>query len=217
MTRAAKHKQTNRKMEHRKQIETAERRYIHDSEVRAVGDSGRTIRGYAARFGSVYDMGWYTEELHRDALRNTDMSDVRGLFNHDNNIVLGRTKAGTVRVGVDQVGIWYEIDLPNTTAANDLIENIRVGNIDQSSWGFMLRHTKDSRGDMWEMRNGKEHRTLKDVSMLFDVSPVTFPANPDTTVAMRSRDDFATAPPDELSNLHASRAAHCRALLALHQ
>ena len=217
MTRAAKRKQMNRKMEHRKQIETTERRYIHDSEVRAVGDSGRTIRGYAARFGSVYDMGWYTEELHRDALKNADMSDVRGLFNHDSNLILGRTKAGTVRVGVDSIGIWYEIDLPGTTAGNDILENIRVGNIDQSSWGFMLRRTKDSNGDQWERRNGRDHRILMDVETLFDVSPVTFPANPDTTVAKRSRDYFATEQPDELSYLLASRAAHCRALLALHQ
>lgn len=180
-------------MEHRKQVETAERRYIHDSEVRAVGDSGRTIRGYAARFGSVYDMGWYTEELHRDALKNADMSDVRGLFNHDSNLILGRTKAGTVRVGVDSIGIWYEIDLPGTTAGNDVLENIRVGNVDQSSWGFMLRRTKDSNGDQWERRNGRDHRILMDVETLFDVSPVTFPANPDTSVAKRSLDAIREA------------------------
>lgn len=191
---------------HQKQaLSGIERRYLPGSEVRAVGDSGRTIRGYAATFGTVYDMGWFTEELSREALLSANMSDVRALFNHDNNLVLGRSKAGTVRVGVDQIGLWYEVDMPDTTTANDLMANIRIGNIDQSSWGFMLRVGPNGNGDRWERRNGKDHRTLVDVAEVFDVSPVTFPANPDTTVAKRSFELIQPTEPDKEVNLGAAR------------
>jgi HK97 family phage prohead protease len=177
-------------MEHRKQENNSiERRFLSGSEVRMVGENSRTIRGYAATFGKSYNMGWFDEELSADALRNADMTDVRALDNHMPDRILGRSKAGTVRVGVDQIGIWYEADLPNTSVGNDMLENIRVGNVDQSSWGFRLRNTKETRGDKWELRNGRDYRILTDVEVVFDVSPVTFPANPDTSVAKRSLEE----------------------------
>ena len=112
------------------------------------------------------------------------MSDVRVLFNHDPNQILGRTKSGTARVGVDEKGLWYEVELPKS--ADSLREAVERGDIDQSSWGFFLK--KDS----WEKREGtdKQHRVLLDVEMVFDASPVTFPANPDTTVAKRSLEAY---------------------------
>ncbi len=172
-------------MENRKQAtnEIERRAYSNGVEVRAT-EKGATLRGYAARFGSVYDMGWFTEEVGRDAFKNADMSDVRVLFNHDPNQILGRTKSGTARVGVDEKGLWYEVELPKS--ADSLREAVERGDIDQSSWGFFLK--KDS----WEKREGtdKQHRVLLDVEMVFDASPVTFPANPDTTVAKRSLEAY---------------------------
>ena len=176
--------------EQRKITPEVERRYAADGmEIRQTDGGKATLRGYAARFGSVYSMGWYTEEVHRDAFRNADMSDVRILFNHDPNQILGRTKAGTARVGVDSEGLWYEVDLPES--ATGIRESVARGDIDQSSWGFMLRVSKESSGDKWERRDGKDHRTLTDVSTVFDASPVTFPANPDTSVAKRSFDAYS--------------------------
>jgi len=172
-------------MENRKQAtnEIERRAYANGVEVRAT-EKGATLRGYAARFGSVYDMGWFTEEVGRDAFKNADMSDVRILFNHDPNQILGRTKSGTARVGVDEKGLWYEVELPKS--ADSLREAVERGDIDQSSWGFFLK--KDS----WEKREGtdKQHRVLLDVEIVFDASPVTFPANPDTTVAKRSLEAY---------------------------
>lgn len=173
-------------MEHRKQAtnEIERRAYANGVEIRAT-EKGATLRGYAARFGSVYDMGWFTEEVGRNAFKNADMSDVRVLFNHDPNQILGRTKSGTAKVGVDKEGLWYEVELPKS--ADAIREAIERGDIDQSSWGFFLK--KDS----WTKREGgeKQHRILEEVEIVYDASPVTFPANPDTTVAKRSFDAFA--------------------------
>lgn len=178
-------------MEHRKQADQPqiERRYIvTDAEFRASDETGGTLRGYALRFGSVYDMGWFTEEVDRRALDGADMADVRVLLNHDPNQILGRTSAGTAKVGVDDVGMWYEVQLPASPNGENARVAIQRGDISQSSWGFMLRATKDGNGDRWEKRNGKEHRILTDVKAVYDTSPVTFPANPDTSVAKRSFD-----------------------------
>lgn len=188
-------------MENRKQAtnEIERRAFTSDFVVRNLTSKDGekyAIRGYAARFGSVYDMGWFTEEVGRDAFKNADMSDVRILFNHDPNQILGRTKNGTARVGVDNEGLWYEVDLP--ASAENVREAVERGDIDQSSWGFYLK--KDS----WTKRDGsdKQHRVLEQVEVVFDASPVTFPANPDTTVAKRSLEAYQkkSVPPETKDN-----------------
>lgn len=186
-------------MEHRKQppppneVDTGvERRFAQAGlEIRnAEGSQTATLRGYALRFGSTYDMGWFTEEVAPSALQNANLSDVRVLLNHDPNNILGRTSANTARVGVDNVGMWYEVDLPESPNGQNARVAVQRGDITQSSWGFTLRRDDTGRrtGDKWEMRNGKEHRILTDVDVVFDASPVVYPANPDTTIAKRSRD-----------------------------
>ena len=185
-------------MEHRKhrqqpETDTAiERRFAFSGlELRKAEDGGvSTLRGYALRFNSIYDMGWFTEEVSPSALQNANMEDVRVLLNHDPNNILGRTSANTARVGTDNVGLWYEVDLPDSPNGHNARVAIERGDITQSSWGFSLRKDSTGRrtGDKWEMRDGKEHRILTDVDIVFDASPVTFPANPDTSVAKRSRD-----------------------------
>lgn len=170
------------------------------------------LRGYALLYNSVYDMGWFTEEVERGALDKADMSDVRILFNHDQNQILGRTKSGTATVGLDERGMWYEVDLPDTEIGRHVLSAIERGDVDQSSWGFMLRYDDSTNGDRWEKRNGKEHRVLTDVKMVFDASPVTFPANPETSVAKRSFEMFKT--PEEGEKIKQARSAEIAALQA---
>jgi len=170
-----------------------------DFEVRQEGEQTR-FRGYALRFGVVYDMGWFTEEVHRNALDNADLADVRILFNHDPNWILARTTAQTASVGIDEFGMWYEFTPPQSPSGQNATVAIVRKDVTQSSWGFRLRQDATGRrtGDRWEMRNGKEHRILTDVSEVLDASPVTFPANPDTSIAKRSRDAaLDVAPPDQ--------------------
>lgn len=164
-----------------------ERRAIGELvEVRAMPDGKKKVKGYALTWNQRYSMGWFTEEIDRTALNGADLSDVRALLNHDPNIVLGRTTAGTLRLFEDETGLGYEIELPDTQAARDLAVSIERGDISQSSWGFMLRVDDDGNGDEWRREDGRDHRVIKRVSRVFDVSPVTFPANPETTVAKRS-------------------------------
>ena len=205
-------------MEHRKQAnnEPERRATVAGLEIRA-NDAGKfALRGYAARFNSVYNMGWFTEEVHRDAFKNADMSDVRILLNHDSNQILGRTAAGTARVGIDKEGLWYEVDLPNSPNGDNVRVAVERGDISQSSWGFTLRISDSGNGDKWEKRDGKEHRILTDIDTVFDASPVTFPANPDTTVAQRSFEQVEQIK-NETNTTQQARTAQIAAILALQQ
>lgn len=160
-------------------------------EVRSNDDNDMFIEGYALKFDTWSEnLGGFKETISKQALENTDLSDVRCLVDHLPSQIIGRTTAGTLDLTVDDVGLKYRCKLPNTTFARDLYENMRVGNINQCSFGFML----DSDGD--EMRfDEKENiykRTLKAIRELTDVSVVTYPAYKDTDVkpALRSIENF---------------------------
>lgn len=162
-------------------------------EMRADDEGKKTLRGYALKFGQRYDMGWFEEEIAKGALKDTDMTDVRALFNHNPSFVLGRTTAGTLRMKLDDIGLVYEVDMPDTQAARDLMVSIERGDINQSSWAFELDYN-DEESEMWQRGAGdsKTTRTIKKVKRMYDVSPVTYPANPDTTAAARSFDEKIT-------------------------
>lgn len=162
-------------------------------EMRADEEGKKTIRGYALKFGQRYDMGWFEEEIAKGALKDADMTDVRALFNHNPSFVLGRTTSGTLRMKTDDIGLVYEVDMPDTQAARDLMVSIERGDINQSSWAFELDYT-DEESESWQRGagNSKTTRTIKKVKRMYDVSPVTYPANPDTTAAARSFDEKVT-------------------------
>lgn len=156
------------------------------AEIRADKESGK-ITGYAAVFNSLSgDLGGFREQIKPGAFANTLNADVRALWNHDANIVLGRTTAGTLTLREDNHGLAIEIDPPDTQQARDLMVSITRGDISQMSFGF---YTK---GDEWEKRDGENIRTLTEVE-LFDVSPVTYPAYTDTSVGLRSLDNYNEA------------------------
>jgi HK97 family phage prohead protease len=158
-------------------------------EIRKRENGGATIRGLAAVVDSLSDnLGGFREQLSADVFANTDMADVRGLFNHDSNYVLGRTTSKTVRLKTTKRGLEYEIDLPDTQTIRDLVlAPIERGDVNQSSFGFIVGPGNDS----WsEDEEGRLIRTIHRINELFDVSPVTFPAYRDTSVGARSRDAF---------------------------
>lgn len=158
-------------------------------EIRERDDGGAIIRGMAAVYDKLSEnLGGFREVIAPGAFEDTDVSDVRGLFNHDSNFVLGRTKSETLRLTRTREGLEYEIDVPNTQTVRDLVlEPIKRGDVDQSSFGFIIGRGNDT----WdENEDGVLIRTIHRIRELFDVSPVTFPAYPDTSVGARSRDAF---------------------------
>ena len=162
-----------------------ERRAFNVADLRVAGGGGKsTIVGHAAVFNRQSVPLWdFVEQIEPGAFRDTlSTSDVRALFNHDANHVLGRSTAGTLRMREDSVGLAVEIDLPDTTMARDLSTSIARGDINQMSFGFMVADN----GDRWEDRDGTLLRTITKVDPLIDVSPVTYPAYPSTDAAMRS-------------------------------
>ena len=136
-------------------------------------------------FGVGNDWVEYVDKAAFDDVLKTD-PDVRCVFNHDQNIVLGRTKSGTLKLEADETGLRYEVDLPDSGIAREMVlEPIKRGDIDQSSFAFTV--AKES----WEKNeDGPDVRTFLKVGELFDVSPVTYPAFPDASVALKSRERY---------------------------
>ncbi len=154
-------------------------------EIREREEGGAVIRGVAA----VYDkrsenLGGFREIIEPGAFKDADMTDVRGLFNHDANFILGRTISETLRLKETKSGLEYEIDTPDNPTIRDLVvDPIRRGDVSQSSFGFIVGPGNDS----WdEDDEGVVVRTIHAFREIFDVSPVVFPAYPDTSVGARS-------------------------------
>ena len=146
-------------------------------------DAGQPqIQGYAAVFNSMsQDLGGFREVIAPGAFA-ADLAnnpDVRALFNHDESLILGRTKSGTLQLSEDETGLFWVCTLPDTAVARDLMVSIERGDVDQCSFGFFCLD------DEWQMQDGTPLRTVKTAG-LFDVSAVTYPAYEATSVGVRS-------------------------------
>lgn len=155
-------------------------------EVREEGSEPKII-GYAALFDNETEIfPGFNEKVAAGAFSETIINDdVRALFNHDPNLVLGRNIPGTLRLSEDKTGLRYEITPPDTQFAKDLVALIRRGDISQSSFAFQVIEHKFIRGE-----DGKPDLRVLEKVRLFDVSAVTYPAYTDTTVAVRSHGDW---------------------------
>lgn len=170
-----------------------ERRTITIKELRVVDEGSDnstepTIDGYASVFDSwSQELGGnqpFRERVVKGAFEETIQNDdIRALFNHDPNYVLGRNKAGTLSLEEDEKGLHVSIKPPNTQWAKDLIVSIKRGDITQMSFGFTVVL------DRWNYEDGADVRELLKVK-LYDVSPVTFPAYTQTECGIRSINDI---------------------------
>ncbi len=185
-----------------------ERRTIN-SELRVAqeGDAPK-IAGYAAVFNSASDpdLPW-KESVDPHAFDSVLASgpDARCLLNHNEDHVLGRTKSGTLRLSVDARGLRYECDPPDTQVARDLMTSMKRGDIDQSSYGFIV----DPDGDDWSQdADGNVIRRIKGIRRLSDVSVVTFPAFPEASAGVRSLPE--SMPVEYRSLFEARRKTHTK-------
>lgn len=158
----------------------------------AEGDQPAMIEGYGAVFYSADDPGtefrlWQNvyERIAPGAFdRALKEDDVRSFFNHDSNIVLGRTKANTLSLSVDEIGLRYVATPPDTQLVRDqVLSPIKRGDVTGSSFMFIARKVawiEESRGDVTiEIREIQE-------AELFEVGPVAFPAYEATTTGLRA-------------------------------
>ena len=159
------------------------------TELRAEENDGRKIIcGHAAVFDSWSETlgGFFPfkEKVRAGAFqRSIEKDDIRALFNHDANHVLGRNRAGTLELGEDEKGLFVRIMPPDTQWARDLQISIARGDISQMSFGFTVEK------DDWSTEDGVDTRELIEVR-LFDVSPVTFPAYAQTDVGVRAHERY---------------------------
>ena len=159
-----------------------EKRFVDAGfEVRSEEGKPITVSGYAAVFEDETVIGGaFAERVARGAFEGSDMSNTVALFNHDMNQPLARVGHG-LDLKVDERGLRYSFELGNQSYAKDLAENIRMGNVSTSSFGFTVED------DEWERRSdGMNLRTINKVGLLFDVSPTTQGAYPTTEVGLRS-------------------------------
>lgn len=153
-------------------------------EIRSSGERERMVTGYASVFNrKSNDLGGWFEVIMPGAFKDALASgrEVRALFNHDSNMVLGSTRSGTVRLSEDKKGLRYEIDLPDTTYANNLAKLIERGDIRGNSFAFLPTEPPTWKGDTRYIARAD----------LYDVSIVTSPAYEDAqVVSMRAQQDW---------------------------
>lgn len=156
-------------------------------------DTIGTIAGYAAVFGEVADLwgdGSYLEEIDPgafdEALADPDLDTYAKVQHIGGLSVLGRIENKTLRLGVDNAGLWYEVDVPDTNAGRDIRTLTKRRDINRSSFAFTLRGDPEEAQQVSRPSPGVVHRKLLKVN-LHDVSPVSEPAYEGTSVEARAR------------------------------
>lgn len=175
--------------ENKAMTQDIERRVLSMSnvEVRQAEDEKPKLAGYAAVFNSLSEnLGGFREQIAPGAFADSigDNADIRAFWNHNSDIVLGRTKSGTLRLKEDENGLYAEIDPPESSAS--ILESVRRGDVNQMSFGFRVNPNGDR---IEEDEDGMLIRTLLSVRLL-EVSPVAFPAYPATSIDARTLEQW---------------------------
>lgn len=173
------------------------------SEMRAaMTDDGKpVIEGHAAVFNQMsIDLGGFVEIIEPGFFDDVMNDDVRSLFNHDPSLILGRTASGTLEISQDDTGVFQRtyppvVEPEATTYAKDLMVSIKRGDINQQSFAFSVKSKwagDPEDGYVWETLGDLiVRRMLKGgAKRLYDVSPVTYPAYPQTDVSAQVRSQF---------------------------
>lgn len=153
-------------------------------------NGGRHISGKAISFDTQSNDIGFIEILHRGCISQEliDSSNIVFLYNHDYNQVIARANKGkgTLNIDLRDDGVYFDLDVPNTTMGNDLLENIRLGNITQCSFGFRYANEEGAYKD--EKIDDVWYRNVYKIGELFDLSAVTYPAYDDTYVNARMQE-----------------------------
>lgn len=147
------------------------------------------VEGYASTFDEyeLFNDGEdsFCERIEPTAFDETDMTDVVFLLDHEGR-VYARTRNGSVSISVDEHGLYNKVDLSKTTTSREVYEDIKCGNYDRMSFAFTVKEDEIEH----DTENHKYLRRIKKVGKLFDISAVSFPANPNTQIGLSSRSAF---------------------------
>ena len=148
----------------------------------AEGDTPARLSGYAAVFNAEASLGPFVEKIRPGAFAASLGSgkDIRALVDHDPAKILGRTSAGTLRLGENDRGLWVSVDLPDTSYARDLAASVKRGDIKGMSFGFRVAPG----GETFTKENGRTVRTLSAID-LFEVTATSVPAYSATALSVR--------------------------------
>jgi HK97 family phage prohead protease/HK97 family phage major capsid protein len=141
------------------------------------GKKPMTLEGYAALYDEETVVAGQRERIQRGAFDGRLDDDVRLLFNHDNNMPFARTTNGTLKLSVDERGLYYKANVIDTQAGRDLYAMVQRGDVTQSSFAFSISERSYDDGVM----------VIEKVGQLYDVSPVTYPAYEATSVVARKK------------------------------
>lgn len=156
-------------------------------------EENRNISGYGVVFHSdsvpMYiwdDRHGIVEVIERitpQSMENTDMSDVISAYNHNFDKILGRTSSNTLRLDIDEKGIFYRVDTPDTTYANDLLVSVQRGDVKGASFVFSMDWEEGY--EIKERADGILEATPKKITKMYEIGPVVSPAYPATTAQNR--------------------------------
>lgn len=155
-------------------------------EIRALNTVEKTeeniVEGYALKFNTESrNLGGFIETITPEALEGVDLSDVRCFLDHDSSKLLGRTSSGTLKLNVDETGLYFRCILPNTSVGRDAMELVTRGDLNQCSFGFTVEQ------DKWTKGNDIMMRSINKIGNLFEISLVSIPAYDDTDVRVAQR------------------------------
>ena len=176
------------------------------------GDPSYIVRGYASTFEPYVlftdeDGNEYSEIIEPTAFDGADLSDVVFRIDHEGT-VYARSSAGTLEVGVDDHGLFDRADLSKTAKARGLFEDIAAGNYPKQSFAFTVAEDEYDRK--------KRLRTIKRIAKVYDVSPVSFPANPTTELDIATRSYFdGVIEAERAERLESEKRARLKATLEL--
>lgn len=163
-----------------------DKRYLNIHDLRTSDeDDNPVIEGYFAVFGDIYHV-WdgATESIAPGAFDESVSGDVRSLYNHNTDLVLGRTSAGTMELRQDSHGLWGRVKInKNDTEAMNAYERVKRGDITGCSFGFNIESEETEYRE-----DGTVHWTITKVNPLYEISPCTFPAYEATHISARGKD-----------------------------
>lgn len=169
---------------------TVEKRNLttNNVEIREDENGMKTLAGYAVKWEmKSVTMGWrrFKEQFKRGAFTESLTNDDQlALWSHDTSKVLGRTKNGTLRLFEDEIGLRFELDLLDTTLGDDAYKTIKRGDVDGVSFGFSMLKQE------WDEADPDNVVRSIVTAKLIEISPVAFPAYPDSQVSARSSDPY---------------------------